>query len=307
LSQLLRSVNAPRGQVEQALKLLELDGAVARVGSRYTRTPTPWRPDDERIARVVAARRLELEQMRGYMTHDGCLMEYLVRLLDDPDARPCGRCSNDRGRGLSREVDPALVSDAVTFLRRDLRPIGTRRMWPEAAVSGMSGRIDPPNEPGIALSVYGDAGWGRAVADGKYRSGSFSEALVRASAAAIRDRWKPLPAPEWVTAIPSAKRGLVGDFAAALAAEIGLPYVECLSVRADAPPQKTMENSAQQLRNVHGKLAVDEPPVLGGPVLLVDDIIDSGWTLTYAGWLLRGAGCGPIHPFALAVASSRGA
>jgi ATP-dependent DNA helicase RecQ len=234
-------------------------------------------------------------------------MKYLVRLLDDPDARRCGRCSNDRGRGLSQYIDPAVVREAVTFLRRDLRSIEARRLWPEAAVSGLSGRINPPNEPGVALSVYGDAGWGRAVADGKYRFGVFSENLVRASAAAIRDRWKPLPAPEWVTAIPSARRGLVGDFAAALAAELGLPYVECLSVQADAPPQKTMENSAQQLRNVHGKLAVDEPSVRGGPALLVDDIIDSGWTITYAGWLLRGAGSGPIHPFALAVASSRGA
>jgi ATP-dependent DNA helicase RecQ len=45
--------------------------------------------------------------------------------------------------------------------------------------------------------------------------------------------------------------------------------------------------------------------VLPGPVLLVDDIVDSRWTLTVAGWLLRTSGSGPVHPFALAVASAR--
>jgi ATP-dependent DNA helicase RecQ len=296
-------VNVPRGQVDQALKLLEIDGAVAKVGSRYTRTPTPWRQDEVRIARVVATRRAELHDMRAYLSHDGCRMEYLVRLLDDPEPRPCGRCNNDVGRGLPRDVDAAIVQDAVTFLRRDLRPIGPKRRWPPDAVEGLSGSIDPPNEAGIALSIYGDAGWGRAVADGKYRHGGYSDALVIAAAAAIRDRWKPDPRPEWVTAIPSAKRGLVGDFAAALARELGLPYAECLIVIAAAAPQKEMENSAQQLRNVRAKLSVDEPSVLDGPVLLVDDITDSGWTLTYAGSLLRNAGSGAVLPFALAAAA----
>ena len=43
-----------------------------------------------------------------------------------------------------------------------------------------------------------------------------------------------------------------------------------------------------------------------GPVLLVDDLVDSRWTLTVAGSLLRGAGSGPVYPFALAVAAPRG-
>ena len=42
-----------------------------------------------------------------------------------------------------------------------------------------------------------------------------------------------------------------------------------------------------------------------GPVILVDDIVDSGWTLTVAGMLLRSQGSGPVHPFALATASGR--
>ena len=306
LGGLEKAVNLKRGRLTQALKLLELDGAVAREGSRYLRTPNPWSQDEERIARVIAARRTELEQMQAYMRHDGCLMAFLVRLLDDPDPAPCGRCANCTGEGLPRTVDDELVRAAVSFLRRDLRTIKPRLQWAPDAVEGLSGRITPPNEGGMALCVYGDAGWGRDVQRGKYVDGAFSRELADASARAIRDRWHPTPAPTWVTALPtSSRRGLVDAFARSLADRLGLPYVEALTVLDGAEPQKAMQNSAQQLRNAHLKLGIDGPAVRPGPVLLVDDIVDSGWTLTVAGWLLRTHGSGEVHPFALAVASAR--
>ncbi|MEX1171122.1 MAG: ATP-dependent DNA helicase RecG, partial [Chloroflexota bacterium] len=110
----------------------------------------------------------------------------------------------------------------------------------------------------------------------------------------------------WVTALPSGTRpGLVDGFARALASALDLPYVEALTVLHGAEPQKAMHNSAQQLGNAHAKLAIDGAAVRPGPVLLVDDIVDSRWTLTVAGWLLRTHGSGEVHPFALAVASAR--
>ncbi len=301
-----RAVNLPKGQIAQALKLLELDGAVARDGTRYLRTPNPWQQDEARIERVMAARRSELAQMQAYMRHEGCYMEFLTDLLDDPAAARCGRCSNDVGRGLPREVDPERVRAAVSFLRRDLRTIAPRLMWASEAVDGLSGRITPPNEIGCALCVYGDAGWGRDVQRGKNVDGRFSRELVVASARAIRDRWRPTPEPTWVTGLPStAQRGIVDAFARSLATALGLPYVECLSVLDGGRPQKEMQNSTQQLRNAHGKLDIEDAAVPPGPVLLVDDIVDSGWTMTVAGALLRSRGSGPVHPFALAMASGR--
>ncbi len=306
LGGLEKAVNLKRGRITQALKLLELDGAVAHDGGRYRRTPNPWTQDEDRIARVIAARRVELAQMQDYVQHDGCLMEFLVRLLDDPDPAPCGRCVNCIGQALPRTVDPELVRAAVSFLRRDLRPIKPRLIWAPDAVEGLSGRITPPNEAGMALCVYGDAGWGRDVQRGKYVDGAFSRDLAVASARAIRDRWHPTPPPTWVTALPSnARRGLVDAFARSLADLLGLPYVDALTVLAGAEQQNAMQNSAQQLRNAHRKLDIDGSVVLPGPVLLVDDIVDSGWTLTVAGWLLRTHGSGAVHPFTLAVASAR--
>lgn len=255
---------------------------------------------------MIAARRVELAQMQAYLHFDGCLMEFLVRLLDDPDPVPCGRCVNCTGRGLPRTVDDELVRAAVSFLRRDLRTLKPRFKWAPDAAEGLSGRITPPNEAGMALCVYGDAGWGRDVQRGKYVDGAFSRELVVASARAIRDRWHPTPQPTWVTALPSsARRGLVDAFARSLADHLGLPYVDALTVLDGAEQQKEMQNSAQQLRNAHLKLDIDGSVVLPGPVLLVDDVVDSGWTLTVAGWLLRTHGSGVVHPFALAVASAR--
>ena len=92
VAKLERTVNLSRGRIEQALKLLEIDGAVANERGRYSRTSMPWSQDEERIARVIATRRAELAEMRAYVTHDGCRMEYLIRLLDDPVAAPCGQC-----------------------------------------------------------------------------------------------------------------------------------------------------------------------------------------------------------------------
>lgn len=168
----------------------------------------------------------------------------------------------------------------------------------------MSGRIDLPNEPGMALCVYGDAGFGRLVQRGKYVDGDFSQELVDGSAEAIREHWHLMSA-TWVTALPSAARaGIVDRFARRLAARLGLPYVETLSVRTEGRPQKEMQNSVQQSSNAMSRLGVVEPAVRDGPVLLVDDIVDSRWTLTVSGWLLRSHGSGPVYPFALAQATS---
>ena len=66
-----------------------------------------------------------------------------------------------------------------------------------------------------------------------------------------------------------------------------------------------MANGTQQARNVDGSLVVSRDSLPGGPVLLVDDMVDSRWTLTVAAWLLRSHGSGEVWPLALAL-SSRG-
>ena len=115
--------------------------------------------------------------------------------------------------------------------------------------------------------------------------------------------WDPQPAPRWVTCVPSLRHpDLVPDFARRLAAALDLPFHPVL-IKTDArPEQKTMANSVQQARNIDGSLALTSRSVSDGPVLLVDDMVDSRWTLTVSAWLLRKAGSGEVWPMALSFA-----
>ena len=80
-----------------------------------------------------------------------------------------------------------------------------------------------------------------------------------------------------------------------------LPFLPLLEKIKDTAEQKSMENSTQQARNVDGAFQVSGRPS-PGPVLLVDDLVDSRWTLTVAAWLLRSRGSGAVWPLALALA-----
>ena len=136
--------------------------------------------------------------------------------------------------------------------------------------------------------------------EGKYRDRHFSDELVGACVNLFRE-WAPQPAPAWITCIPSRRHpDLVPDFARRLADALGLPFHAVLEKTDDRPEQKTMANSSQQARNIDGSLAVVGAPLPDGPVLLVDDMVDSRWTITVAAWLLITQGSGPVYPLALA-------
>ena len=165
----------------------------------------------------------------------------------------------------------------------------------------LTGRIPDTYQaqPGKALCVWDDAGWGDSVRQGKYSDGHFSDELVSACVELVR-QWSPDPAPRWLTCIPSHRHPrLVPDFSERLAAALGLAFTPLLVKTEDRPEQKTMANSVQQARNVDGSLELAKKPP-SEPVLLVDDMVDSRWTLTVAAWLLRSQGSGEVWPLALA-------
>ena len=153
--------------------------------------------------------------------------------------------------------------------------------------------------------MWGDSGWGRLVRRGKQQDGRFDEQLVTAARSLINDRWQPEPAPQWVAFVPSLRRPeLVPDFAHRLAQSLGLACMDVVEKVIDTEPQKTMQNGHQQYRNVRDAFEI-AGGVPSGPVLLVDDMVDSRWTLTVVGLLLRDAGAGPVLPFALADTAGR--
>ena len=296
--QIQARVNVSLGRIEKALQLLSLESPapVVKEGRKWQLTvATLGNAFWERADRLTALRRVEQAQMQDYVGLESGHMEFLIQALDgDPE----GLVPPDLPH-LPTVPAPARVREAVAFLRRSHRPFEPRRQWPTGA------KIDEAQlaQPGMALCVWGDAGWGEDVRNGKYRAGKFADALVEAGADAV-GKWAPEPKPEWITVIPSRRHPeLVPNFARRLSVALGLPYRDVLGKKTDRPEQKTMQNSDQQARNVLGSLAVERSAILPTPVLLVDDMVDSRWTFTVAARLLRSGGSGVVWPFALADAA----
>ena len=312
LARLETLVDLGRSRLEMMLKVLDVDGAVRRVRGGWQATGEPWAYDRERYTRVAAERGREQQAMLAYLATDGCRMEFLRRELDDPGAARCGRCDNCTGRHRTTEVDDSAAAAARERLHRPGVEILPRQQWPTGmAALGVqaSGRIPAGlvAEPGRALGRLTDVGWGtrlRALLADDAPDGPVPDDVV-AAVVTVLAGWGWSVRPAAVVAMPSRRRPLLVDNLAWRIAEIGrLPYLGRL---AGVPGPRRL-NSAQWLAalwpaftvpdEVGGRLAG-----LGGPVLLVDDRIDTRWTVTVAARLLRGAGAAGVLPFALAVTS----
>jgi ATP-dependent DNA helicase RecQ len=313
-------VDVSRGRLEMMLKVLDTDGAVRRVSGGWAATGARWVYDADRYARVAAERAREQQAMLGYTTTADCRMEYLRRELDDPEAGPCGRCDNCTGRYWPQQVAQAAVAAASDRLLRPGVEITPRRMWPTGLADlGVSGKIGPEvsAEPGRALGRLTDLGWGprlRALLGDEQAGGSGPDGPVPgdlvAAVVKVLAAWDWAQRPAGVVTLPSRTRpGLISNLAARVA-ELGrIPNLGGLGYRPGTrleEPAGRQYNSAQRLAAVWRELTVPEPlsdavARLGGPVLLVDDRVDSGWTMTVAAKLVREAGAPAVLPFALAV------
>jgi len=300
---LMTCVNISKGRIEKTITALSLESPapIAKQGTKWQLTAAEL--GDEfwaRADRLTKLRRAELQQMQEYVSRPfGQHMGFLIDALDG-DASTVSPPSLPP---LSEDVDQLLVREAEEFLCRTSLPIEPRKKWP---VGGMpqygihtASTIPYQAQPGKALCVWGDAGWGGLVRQGKYHDGHFSDDLVAACVKMIQE-WNPQPSPTWVTCVPSLRHPeLVPNFAQRLAAALGLPFHMVIAKTDARPEQKTMANSTQQARNIDGSLALNGQPIPPGPVLLVDDMVDSRWTLTVAAWLLRKSGSGAVWPMAL--------
>ncbi|TDB96660.1 RecQ family ATP-dependent DNA helicase [Actinomadura sp. 7K534] len=299
-------VDLNRARLEMMLKVLDVDGAVRRVKGGWTSTGEPWAYDRERYERVTAARRREQQAMLDYISTPTCREEYLRRQLDDPAAAPCGRCDNCTGRHWPADVTPEGATQARDRLHRPGVDVPPRRMWPTGVKDdlGVSGRIKLQAETGRALGRLTDIGWGNRLRD-LFAGGDTDvpddlvNAVVKVLAA-----WDWPARPTGVVTIGSRSRPrLVGTFGHRIA-EIGrLPYLGGLTPLGDPIPRR--HNSAQRLRSVWHSLAVptDLSEALAatpGPILLVDDRIETGWTMTVATHLLKESGAAQILPLTLA-------
>ncbi len=308
ISELLGKLNMRRGRIDKTMALLSLESPapIVKEGRKWQLTAVNLSADFwERAERLTRLRRDEQRQMQEYVELQSGHMEFLIRALDgDPGAVRLPNLPI-----LPTRAAPNPKQDAVAFLQRTSLLIEPRKQWPAGGLSRYRvwGNIPAQQraEPGKALCTWGDAGWGEIVRRGKYQDDQFADELVRACVNLMAG-WSPSPSPQWVTCIPSQRRpNLVPDFAARLARQLGLPFHQVLHKAEARPEQKRMANSTQQARNVDGSLVVSGESLSRSPVLLVDDMVDSRWTLTVAAWLLRSHGSGKVWPLALALTNDR--
>lgn len=294
-------INMGRGKIEQCLKYLTVSGDLYRDKNMYYKTAKPWAPDLERSAKITEIRREELRQMNDFAKYDGCYMRYIAKALDDATTSDCGKCANCVGHPLfDTEVSQDEIFLAQQFVRESFNVIEPRKKWPTGIENDGKNQIGDAYvcETGWVLSNYGDAGWGRVVSKGKYKDGFFSDELVEASYKLLKDHVEKNQIC-WVCAVPSLRRpDLVRNFAVRLAQKLGLPFKDALHKTKLGSQQKEQNNSYSQYTNVFSSLEATDP--LPRNVLLVDDMVDSRWTLTVSGYLLRKAGSGKVYPFALA-------
>ncbi|MCK5894355.1 MAG: RecQ family ATP-dependent DNA helicase [Endozoicomonadaceae bacterium] len=303
-------INLRQGQIEKVLKLLSVENPspVVKDGSKWHRTTADFQMDHERINHLTQQREIEWQEVQDYIAHTGCLMNFLRRSLDDPHSEPCGKCANCVGHALlSPAEDNQKVREASLFLRHSEFPLKPKVQVAANAfpIYGFQGNLPQGlrAETGRVLSRCGDAAWGRLVKECK-KQDFFTDELVNAMVEMIQQRWQPEFQPQWVCAVPSLRHvELVPNFAERLANKLGLPFYNVVTKLTQNEQQKFQQNRYHQCKNLDGAFAVniDLPNT---PVFLVDDMVDSGWTMTTISALLRQEGASQVYPIALASMAS---
>lgn len=301
--------NLRTGVITKVLKLLSAENPapVIKDGSKWFRTPVPYAMDQDRINHLTTQREQEWSEVQTYIGTHSCKMVYLREALDDEDLTPCGRCQSCLGEPLvDVDLSESEVRTAAQFLRHSEAPIKPKTQVASNAFIeyGFRGNIAPDHraQVGRVLSRWGDAGWGNVVADGKH-AGFLGDELVEAMVEMISQRWQPTPAPSWVCCVPSLNNpNLVPNFARRVAHRLGLPFVDAIQKVSANQAQKFQQNRFHQCRNLDGVFGIT-PGVPKGPALLIDDVVDSGWTFAVIAALLQKSGSGVVYPTALASSS----
>lgn len=305
-------VNLTRRQIEKVVKYLsvEMPAPVLKEGSKWHRTPVNFQMNHEKINRLTQQRELEWQEIQQYINTTDCLMSFLQRSLDDISTKNCGKCKNCLNQNIiGIETSFELNVAAAYFLKHAEIPLSPKKQVAKGAFVEYDFQGNLPiilqAAEGRILSRWGDAGWGQFVADDKHQ-GYFRDELVDAVVEMVSQRWKFEILPQWITCIPSLNhKTLVADFSQRLANKLGLPFREVIFKVKNNPPQKLQDNRFHQCHNLDGVFQIANN-IPNSPVLLIDDIVDSGWTITVAAALLKQLGSGVVYPIALATTKKGG-
>ena len=283
-----------RGRLEGLLKILAVDDVVVREGSSWAATGTTWTYDALKWNNLAVVRQTEADLMRSYANGRSCLMRTLQIALDDPDPQDCGRCSACTGELPAPGARPsaATLEAARVFARGRDTVIEPRKLWP--AGSPRAGTIVGCRE-GRALAFADDPGWVSEVQSIRNAPASVD---ILDGVVAVLSRWRSSwgERPVAVVPIPTPGHSRFTRSVAEHVAEVGkLALIDAIEVSGSAPLSDVP--SAGQVAAAFDHLSLRPGvSVPAGPVLLVDALYRTGWTMTVAATLLREAGAGAVLP-----------
>ncbi len=303
---LLHYCNLSSKALKRAIMFLTNNGIIYYENKKYYRSANPYKFMGEYYEEVRQTKRNEIKELHDFIDTKECYSQYVAYSLNDNTATRCGKCANCLGHDIIAGIEAPDVEE-INSIQEQLNQlyikIIPRKRWEEIDLQFDSNtKIDVPNEIGIALCKYGDAGYGEMVSYDKYHANIFRDYLVDQSAIAIENSIQ-IKEYKYITNIPSYRNGKVADFARRLALKLGCSYIDLFDASYVGTPQKNMQNSIYQCRNAKAKIKLKLNVIIPHKVILVDDMVDSKWTLTVAGRLLTLHGCESVFPFCLADSS----
>ena len=290
-----------RGRLEALLRILAVEEAVRKDGSKWVATGRPWIHDTQKWEALLAGRREEADIMRNYAHGRGCLMAYLQQALSDPDPAPCGKCSVCTRHVPAPGLRPSeiAITKARSFLREQDHFFEPRKIWPKGC--SRKGTIKA-KLAARAVAFAEDPGWTAELRELSRDSETAIPSGLLDGAVSVLQRWKHtweqrpaliMPAPA-----PALEMQRNRQLAAHLSTIGRIPLVDAFSWQGAACP----EDSPSTVHVQHLEKSVrlqTHPDLSAGPVLLCATNARTAWTLTVAAALLAEAGLADVMALVL--------
>ncbi len=300
---IVTNVNMKSSRIEKTLLFLENEEFIIKDKNKYYLSLKKFEYNHDKYNEVTATRKKEQEFINKYINSSICYNRFIVNALDDNTTENCGICSNCLGyEEFSSTVSNYYLHKAQTYLEKLIIPITPRKQWATTNLTRQT-KIPVFNEIGICLSKYGDPGYGTLVKQDKYSHKMFCDELVGKTVSILKELLKKENF-NAITFVPSLNSNMVADFSQRVAKQCNLPCVELL-YKSNAPQQKLMQNPSHQCENAKRSFHLIEDVNIPKKIILIDDIIDSKWTITVCGDLLTSNGALKVFPYALADTSTK--
>lgn len=308
LNDVLKNVEYSKNRIVNALKFLinehfiysiSVEDTPKKKHNEYFLNKPTFTYNKDNYDEIIKQREEDYNQMQEMIGTKKCYNRFIVNALNDNTQEDCGICENcTHSAEFPEKVshDSEAYKKAVKFFEEYKYPITPRKKRPDMKSLGYI------NQEGISLSRFGYLECGRRVKVAKKTNGmDFDDFLLERSVEVLTPfiKEKSITA---LTYVPSKRSNVVRNFAEKLAKKLGIPCLELLMHTGRGKPQDEIpNNSFMQYENALKSFNPVNGTCSHKNILLVDDVVNSRWTLTVCGLkLMEKFNVENVYPFALA-------